>query len=163
MPGKQAEKSGGEKHIDQVDSKIINLLQKDGRLSNTEIGKKLKISEATVRARIKRLVEDDYIQIVAVSNPFNLGFEIAGDLYIQAEMKKVNNVVRELKKFKELWYIIMTTGETNINAEFVVRSLEDLNDLVYNRLSKIDGIIKVDISVITKFAKRKYDFGTGLD
>ncbi|MDY6879235.1 MAG: Lrp/AsnC family transcriptional regulator [Desulfatiglans sp.] len=163
MGGGEAEKSRKKKHIDQIDAKIINLLQKDGRLSNTEIGKKLRISEATVRSRIKRLVEDEYIQIVAVSNPFNLGFGIAGDLYIQAEMKKVNTVVRELKRFRELWYIIMTTGETNINAEFVVKSLEDLNDLVYNRLSKIDGVLKVDISVITKFAKRKYDFGTGLD
>ncbi len=163
MQKKKVRENGKKKSIDQVDSKIINLLQKDGRLSNTVIAKKLNISEATVRTRIKRLVDEEYIQIVAVSNPFKLGFEITGDLYIHAEMKKIDKVVRELKEYKELWYIIMTTGDTNINAEFIVKSLEGLNDLVYNRLSKIDGIIKVDISVITKFAKRKYDYGTGFD
>ncbi len=163
MQKKKARKNGKKKPIDQVDSRIINLLQKDGRLSNTVIAKKLNISEATVRARIKRMVDERYIQIVAVSNPFKLGFEIAGDLYIHAEMKKMDKVIMELKKFKELWYIIMTTGNTNINAEFIVKSLEDLNDLVYNRLSKIDGVMKVDISVITKFAKRNYDYGTGFD
>ncbi len=156
-------KNSKKRNITLVDSRIINLLQKDGRLSNTEIAKKLGISEATVRSRLKRLIDDEYIQIVAVSNPFKLGFEIAGDLYIHVEMKKVDRVIRELKKLKELWYIVVTTGDTNLNAEFVVKTREDLNDLVYNKISKIDGIIRVESSVIMKFAKRRYDFGTALD
>ena len=151
------------KKITQLDSRIINLLQKDGRLSNTEIAKKLGISESTVRTRLKRLIDDEFIQIVAVSNPFKLGFEIAGDLYIHVEMKKLDAVIAELKKIKELWYIVVTTGNTNLNAEFVVKSREDLNDLVYNKISKIDGIIHVESSVIMKFVKRRYDFGTALD
>lgn len=149
--------------IDSIDSKMINLLQRDGRLSNTDVAKRLGISEATVRSRLKRLIDEEYIQIVAVSNPFKLGFEIAGDLYIHVEMKKIINVIRELKKIKELWYVVMTTGESNINAEFVVKTLEDLNDLVYNKISKLDGITKVESSIIMKFVKRKYDFGTALD
>jgi len=151
------------KNIDRTDSEMITLLQKDGRLSNTEIAKKLKISEATVRARLKRLIDEEFIQIVAVSNPFKLGFEITGDLYINVEMKKIDHVIRELKKLSELWYIIMTTGNTNINAEFVVKTLEELNDLVYNKISKIDGIIRVESSVIMKYAKRKYDYGTAFE
>jgi len=148
------------KGIDGIDSGMIKLLQQDGRLSNTEIAKKLDISEATVRTRLKRLIDKEYIQIVAVSNPFKLGFEITGDLYIHVEMKKIESILRELKKIKELWYIVMTTGEIDINAEFVVRSLEELNDLVYNKISKIDGIIRVETSVIMNYVKRKYDYGT---
>jgi Lrp/AsnC family transcriptional regulator for asnA, asnC and gidA len=148
------------KNLDHIDNHIITLLQKDGRKSNTDIAKKLKISEATVRTRLKRLIEDEYIQIVAVSNPFKLGFEITGDLYIHVDMKKIDSVITELKKIKELWYIVMTTGEQNINAEFVVTTLEELNDLVYNKISKIDGILRVETSIIMKYIKRKYDFGT---
>jgi Lrp/AsnC family transcriptional regulator for asnA, asnC and gidA len=148
------------KNLDHNDNHIITLLQKDGRISNTDIAKKLKISEATVRTRLKRLIEDEYIQIVAVSNPFKLGFEITGDLYIHVDMKKLGSVITELKKIKELWYIVMTTGEQNINAEFVVTTLEELNDLVYNKISKIDGILRVETSIIMKYIKRKYDFGT---
>lgn len=155
--------SSRKKNIDLIDSKIINLLQKDGRLSNTEIAKNLGISEATVRTRLKRLIDEEYIQVVAVSNPFKLGFGITGDLYIHVEMRKMDNVIRELKKIKELWYIVMTTGDTNINTEFVVKTLDDLNNLVYNKLSKIDGIIRIESSVIMKYIKRKYDFGTALD
>ena len=156
-------KTDRKREIDQIDSKMISLLQVDGRISNIEISKQLNISETTVRSRLKRLIDGGYIQIVAVSNPLKLGFNITGDLYIHVEMKKIEPVIQELKKIKELWYIVMTTGNTDINAEFVVKNLEDLNDLVYNRLNRIDGIIRVETSVIMKFIKRKYDFGTGLE
>ncbi len=151
------------KTIDKIDSGMINLLQKDGRVSNTEIARTLEISEATVRARLKRLIDEEYIQIVAVSNPLKLGFEIAGDLYIHTELKKIDRVIKELKEIKALWYIILTTGKTCINAEFIVKSREDLNDLVYNKISKINGVLQVEIVLIMKYAKRKYDFGTALD
>jgi Lrp/AsnC family transcriptional regulator for asnA, asnC and gidA len=146
--------------IDSIDASIIELLQRDGRLSNTDIARELDVSEATVRGRIKRLIDDEVIQIVAVSNPLRLGFEITGDLYITVDMKKMDNVIAKLKNFKELWYIVTTTGRFNLNAEFVVKNLESLNDLVYNKLSHIDGILQIETSIIMKYIKRKYDFGT---
>jgi len=151
------------RNIDDLDAKIIAILQSDGRTSNTEIAKSLDVSEATIRGRIKRLIDDEIIQIVAVSNPLKLGFEITGDLYITVDMIKMENVISSLSKFKELWYIVATTGRSNLNAEFVVKNLEELHDLVYNRLSHIDGVQQVETSVIMKYVKRRYDFGTHLD
>lgn len=149
--------------IDELDAKIISILQSDGRISNTEIAKSLAVSEATIRGRIKRLIDDEIIQIVAVSNPLKLGFEITGDLYITVDMTKMDKVISEISKFKELWYIVATTGRSNLNAEFVVKNLEELHDLVYNRLSHIDGVQQVETAVIMKYVKRRYDFGTPLD
>ncbi len=63
------------KALDPVDCQMIQLLQKDGRISNTEIAKNIGISEATVRTRLNRLIEQEYIQIVAVGNPIKLGFD----------------------------------------------------------------------------------------
>jgi Lrp/AsnC family transcriptional regulator, regulator for asnA, asnC and gidA len=151
------------RNIDELDAKIIAILQSDGRTSNTEIAKSLDVSEATIRGRIKRLIDDEIIQIVAVSNPLKLGFEITGDLYINVDMTKMENVISSLSKFKELWYIVATTGRSNLNAEFVVKNLEELHDLVYNRLSHIDGVQQVETSIIMKYVKRRYDFGTHLD
>jgi Lrp/AsnC family transcriptional regulator for asnA, asnC and gidA len=151
------------RQIDRLDAHIIALLQKDGRLPNIEIGRTLGVSETTVRNRIKRLIEEGYIQVVAVGNPFKLGFEVTGDLYIHAEMKKIGEVVEELKKLKELWYIVMTTGETNINAEFIVKNRDDLNDLIFNKISAIDGVVRTEVSIIIKYEKRCYDFGTPLN
>lgn len=153
----------GKRSIDELDAKIIAILQSDGRMSNTEIGKSLGVSEATIRGRIRRLIDDEIIQIVAVSNPLKLGFEITGDLYINVDIAKMEKVISSISEFKELWYIVSTTGSSNLNAEFVVKNLEELHDLVYDRLSKIDGIQKVETSVIIKYVKRRYDFGTPFD
>ena len=150
----------GGKNIDKLDAKIISILQSDGRISNTEMAKSLAVSEATIRSRIKRLIDDDIIQIVAVSNPLKLGFEITGDLYITVDMSKMESVINAISKFKELWYIVATTGRFNLNAEFVVKNLEALHDLVYHRLSHIDGVQQVETAIIMKYVKRKYDFGT---
>ena len=155
------QKSSKPKTIDALDNKIIKLLQKDGRISNTDMAKSLKMSEAAIRARVKRLIDEEIVQIVAVRNPLRLGFHITGDLYIDVEMAKIDRVLEALQRLPELWYIVMTTGETNINAEFVVKSLDDLNDLVYHKMSAIDGIRKVSTSVIMKYVKRNYEFGTG--
>ena len=148
------------KNIDKLDAEIITILQSDGRISNTEIAKSLSVSEATIRSRIKRLVDDEIIQIVAVSNPLKLGFEITGDLYITVDMAKMENVIKAISRFKELWYIVATTGRSNLNAEFVVKNLEDLHELVYDRLSRIDGVRQVETAIIMKYVKRKYNFGT---
>jgi Lrp/AsnC family transcriptional regulator for asnA, asnC and gidA len=148
------------RNIDSLDSKLITLLQGDGRLTNTDIAKKLNIAESTVRARLKRLMDEGFIQIVAVSDPYKLGFDMTGDLFIQAEISKIEGVIQELKKLRELWFIVTTSGRMNINAEFIVKTREELNDLIYNKIRKIDGIISVEMSLIMGYHKRRYDYGT---
>ena len=148
--------------IDKIDCKIISLLQKNGRLSNTTIAKKLGISEATIRARLNRLLNEGFIQIVAVSNPIKLGFEISGIISITVDSRKLDNVMKELKKLDPVWYVVKTTGSTDIYTEFVLRSMDELNDLVYNKINKIDGVIRTETSLILEFIKRRYDWGTAL-
>jgi len=93
--------SGKKRPLDQLDCKMIELLQKDGRISNTEIAKNIGMSEATVRTRLNRLIQEGFIQIVAVSNPIKLGFKIVGNIRIHIEIKKMDLIIKELKKLKE--------------------------------------------------------------
>lgn len=151
------------KTISRTDCQIIRLLQNDGRISNTTIAEKLGISEATVRTRLRRLIEDKVIQIVAVSNPLKLGFEIVGLINIQIDIKKADNVIKELKNLKELWYIVVTTGSSDINVEFNLKSLDELHVLLFEKINKIDGIIRTDTALIMQFIKRQYEWGTALD
>jgi Lrp/AsnC family transcriptional regulator for asnA, asnC and gidA len=160
---KKTAPANGKKKIDRIDCEMIWLLQKDGRLSNTEIAKKIGISEATVRARLNRLIEEEYIQIVAVSNPIKLGFDIVGIIRIYADVKKMEHIIKELRKLKALWFIVHTTGGTGIDAEFVTRSLDELNELIFENIYKIDGILRTETSLITRYIKRNYDWGTALD
>ena len=150
------------KTIDQVDCQMIELLQKDGRISNTDIAKKIGISEATVRTRLNRLIEEEYIQIVAVSNPIKLGFKIVGILRLKVDITKIESVTRELSKLKSIWFVVHATGDSDVYTEFVAKSLDELNDLIFNKIYKIKGVVRTETSLILKYIKRRYDWGTAL-
>ena len=151
------------KVLDQVDCQMIELLQKDGRISNTDLAKEIGISEATVRTRLNRLIKEEYIQIVAVSNPIKLGFKIVGNIRIHVEIKKMEKIIRELKVLKPLWFIVQTTGGTGIDTEFVVKSLDELNELIFEKINKIDGVVRTETTLFLKYLKRQYDWGTALN
>jgi len=160
---KRSNSSNRKKMLDQIDCQMIELLQKDGRISNTDIAKEIGLSEATVRTRLNRLINDEFIQIVAVSNPIKLGFKIVGNIRIHVEIKKMEKIIKELKKLKPLWFIVQTTGGTGIDTEFVVKSLDELNELIFDKINKIDGIVRTDTSLFLNYIKRNYDWGTALD
>jgi len=159
---KRANALGKRKIPDSVDCQMIELLQKDGRISNTDIAKKIGISEATVRTRLNRLIEEEYIQIVAVSNPIKLGFKIVGILRIQVDIDKIESVTKELSKFQSIWFVVHTTGGSDIYTEFVAKSLDELNDLIFNKIYKIKGVVRTETSLILKYIKRRYDWGTAI-
>ena len=151
------------KKIDRIDQEIIKLLQVNGRLSNSLIAKKTGISEATVRNRLNRLINDEYIQIVAVSNPLKLGFNITGVIKIVVDIGKIDAISNKLKKLSPLWFIVHSTGGSDIYGEFVAKSIDELNDLLHKKINKIDGVIRTETSLILKFIKRRYDWGTGFE
>jgi len=151
------------KAIDPLDCRMIELLQKDGRISNTDVAKKLGISEATVRSRLTRLIQEQYIQIVAVSNPLKLGFEVVGTIRIHAEIKKMDRIIRELKTIKALWHIVQTTGGTGIDTEFVLKNLDELNHLIFDQINRIDGVLRTETSLFLNYVKRQYDWGTAAE
>ncbi len=154
---------GRKKAIDAVDCQMIRLLQKDGRIPNTEIAKQIGISEATVRTRLNRLIRDGVVQIVAVSNPLKLGFKIVGHIRIHVDIKKMDAIVAQLKRLKPLWFIVQTTGGTGIDTEFVVKDLDELNHLIFEKINRIDGVLRTETEMFLNYIKRQYDWGTALD
>ena len=151
--------SGKKKPLDQLDCQMIELLQRDGRISNTDIAKKIGMSEATVRTRLNRLIQEGFIQIVAVSDPIKLGFKIVGNIRIHVEIKKMDLIITELKKLKPLWFVVQTTGGTGIDTEFVAKSLDELNELIFEKINKIDGVMHVETSLTVRFLKNNWRFG----
>ncbi|MBW2370633.1 MAG: Lrp/AsnC family transcriptional regulator [Deltaproteobacteria bacterium] len=149
--------------VDTMDCRIIELLQQDGRMSNTDMARHLGVSESTVRLRLNRLIEEKYLQIVAVSDPIKLGFDMVGDIRIQVDIKKMDSILEELGTLKALWFSVNTTGKTDIVTEFVVRSLDELNDLLFNKINKIDGVQSTETNIFLNFVKRRYDWGTAIE
>jgi len=149
--------------LDKLDCKLIRLLQIDGRMSNIAIAQKLGISEYTVRNRIKRLLENETIKIVAVANPINLGFEIAGNLKIKIDLKKADHVLENLKKIDSLIWVALTTGGTDIDVDFIARSFKEFKDLIFKKISGIDGVLSMETSLMVDLVKDTHNWGTAWD
>jgi GTPase Era involved in 16S rRNA processing len=74
----------------------------------------------------------------------------------------MDRIIKELKKLKPLWFIVQTTGGTLIDTEFVVKSLDELNVLIFAKINKIDGIVRTETSPVLNYNKRQYNWGTAL-
>lgn len=149
--------------LDPLDCKLVRLLQKDGRMPNTAIAQRLGTSEATVRTRLKRLLDSGIIQVVAVANPIDLGFEIAGNLKIRIDLKKADSVLTELKQIDSLIWVALTTGGTDIDVEFVARSLKEFHAMIFDKICRIDGVLSTETSLMVDLVKDTYDWGTAWD
>jgi len=155
--------SSSTKKLDRLDCQLIRLLQQDGRMPNNAIAQKLAISEFTVRRRLKRLLDNEVIRIVAVADPIDLGFEIAGNLKIRIDLKKTDQVLEQLKQIDALIWVALTTGGTDVDADFVARSLKEFQELIFKRISRIDGVLSTETSLMVDLVKDTYDWGTAWD
>lgn len=149
--------------LDKTDCGMINLLQKDGRMPIVTLAKKLNIAETTARSRLKKLTDSGVIDIVAVCNPINLGFEIIGSLELTIDLKKKDQIMESLKQIDSLNYIALTTGGTDINVEFIARSLIEFKTLIFEKISHIDGVKSAETSLILDIVKDTWDYGTAWD
>ncbi|MBN2050393.1 MAG: Lrp/AsnC family transcriptional regulator [Spirochaetales bacterium] len=150
-------------NFDAIDSKIICLLQEDGRMPFTKIARELKIAESTVRARTQRLIQDGIIKIVAVSDPKMLGYEIYGNIKLIIDSAKIDSIIEKLRKLDEITYIALLTGDTDIDIDFIVPAFEDLGKLIYGKINRIDGIVQSRTSLIVGYEKDTYTWKTVLE
>ena len=145
--------------IDELDMKIISLLRKDGRMPNTELAKKLKISETSVRRRINRLKNNDVMQIVAIVHREKLGEHIRGNIKINVDSKKTETIIRGLNKINGIWYIAHITGAADFDIEFSLKNHTELRDLLA-AINKIEGVIKTETSFRLELIKNRLDWDT---
>ena len=143
--------------IDEIDSQIITLLEQNGRMPNTELAKKLNMSETTVRKRIKRLIDYDLIKVVAVRNRAKLGYDTNGNIRIVTDTRKTKAIAGKLSKIKEIWYIAQLAGDAEFDVEFSVKSRSDLLVLL-DKINKLDGVIRTRPSIRLKLVKQLGEF-----
>jgi Lrp/AsnC family transcriptional regulator for asnA, asnC and gidA len=75
----------------------------------------------------------------------------------------MDRIIRELKTIKSLWHIVQTTGGTGIDTEFVLKSLDELNHLIFDKINRIDGVLRTETSLFLNYVKRQYDWGTAVE
>jgi Lrp/AsnC family transcriptional regulator for asnA, asnC and gidA len=143
---------------DDLDRRIIGLLQKDGRRPNTEIAQILGVTETTVRKRIGRLLAEQLIQVVAVPSPEVLGMAMSAIIGITVDMGRNQEVAEALVAMPQTRYVGFSTGSYDLIIEVFFRSHEELLHLLGEDLPRIPGIGKTEASVILKVAKFAYQW-----
>jgi len=139
--------------FDAIDEDIVRLLQRDGTMSNLEIAKKLKTSEATIRRRRLRLERENVIRIVGSANPLALGYSTVAIIGVQTENAKIAAVEKALKQLPEVHFLGLSTGIYDLMMEVWLRTNEDVVRFKMVELAKIDGIVRLDIFQFVKLSK----------
>jgi Lrp/AsnC family transcriptional regulator, regulator for asnA, asnC and gidA len=145
--------------LDSVAKEIIEQLQQDGRRSYTAIAKAVGLSEAAVRQRVQRLIDTGVVQIVAVTDPLQVGFERQALIGINVQ-GDVNAVADTLAEVPEVDYVVITAGSFDLIAEVVCEDDDHLLDLLTSRIRNVDGVTGTETFVYLKLRKQLYNWGT---
>ena len=144
--------------LDKVDNEIIKLLQSDGRKPYTEIAEKLKISEGTVRTRVAKLLVKKVIEIVAHTNPDKVGLHTQAIIGLETQLGHQDQVAKALLRYKEVRFVSVVSGTFDLIIQVYVSSNEELVEFINNKLSKVDGIMKADVSIELKGYKDSFKY-----
>ena len=154
----RSHRSGNGSHLDEVSKAIIEQLQQDGRRAYAAIGKVVGLSEAAVRQRVQRLLEQGAMQIVAVTDPLEMGFHRQAMVGIKAE-GELDTIADELAAMDEIDYVVITAGAFDLLAEVVCESDEHLLDVLSHRIRMIPGVKATESFVYLKLRKQTYSWG----
>jgi len=144
--------------LDSLDLRIIAVLQENARLTNAEVAAQVGSSEPTVRRRTERLIKDSVIKIVAVASPFQLGYQVVAIFGIQIDHRHLVNIEEELNAMTEVRFAGVTLGTYDIVVEAWFTSNESLLSFLRERLSKIEGIHRIESLQVAKMVKYTYDW-----
>ena len=139
-------KNAGE--VSDLDKRIIEHLQEDGRKPFTQIAADLGVSEAAVRARTNRLIERGIMQVVGVTDPLKLGFQQWAMIGIKCEASRLLEVAEEMAAFPETDYVVVTADN------------EALLQFLSEKLRKIPGVRETETFVYLRLMKQSYQWGT---
>ena len=143
--------------LDAIDKSILRLLQEDGRMSYSEIARKIGVPESTVRLRVKKLMEEGIIRkFAALINPFKAGYSIVAFIAVDIEPNKVKRAVEELSKLPEVDVLGIATGAHDVLMQVTVKDLQELENFLIEKLGKIEGIKSTETSILTSVKKWGY-------
>jgi Lrp/AsnC family transcriptional regulator, regulator for asnA, asnC and gidA len=145
--------------LDDVNKAIITQLQSDGRRSYAAIATAVGLSEAAVRQRVQRLLDAGVMQVVAVTDPMQVGFARQAMIGVNAE-GDLRDVADKLSALPEVDYVVITAGSFDILVEVVCEDDEHLLSLLNDSIRSVPGVQNTETFVYLRLAKQTYTWGT---
>ena len=146
--------------LDDLDKAIIRCLQLDGRRPYAQIGRELKVPEATVRQRAERLISRRVVQVVGVTDPLAMGFQQPALIGIKVDAAKLEQIAEKIAELDEVTYLVVTAGRFDLMCEVVCRDNDHLLRVLTEDLAKVRGIKSTETLVELRFVKETYQWGT---
>jgi Lrp/AsnC family transcriptional regulator for asnA, asnC and gidA len=146
--------------ITELDKRIIEHLQQDGRRPFTRIAADLGVSEAAVRARTNRLIERGILQVVGVTDPLKLGFQQQAMIGVRCQADRLLEVAETVAGFAEVAYLVITAGAYDLLVEVVCEDNDALLRFLTNRLRQVEGVRETETFVYLRMVKQVYAWGT---
>jgi Lrp/AsnC family transcriptional regulator for asnA, asnC and gidA len=145
--------------LDDVSKRLVEELQRDGRRSYAALAETVGLSEAAVRQRVRRLLDENVMQIVAVTDPLTVGFARQALVGIRAD-GNLRDIADKLAGLPELEYVVVCAGSFDIIVELVCEDDEHLLRVLDDSVRSIEGVREAETFVYLRLVKQTYAWGT---
>ena len=139
--------------MDALDLMIIRELNSDPQQPQADIARKLGAGETTVRRRLKRLLDEHIIRIVAIADPHALGYHVRAMIGIKVSPGRIDAVADKLASYANIHYALMTTGPYDLVAWAVFRDTDELSGFIRRELGGIEGLASYESMLTLKVVK----------
>lgn len=143
--------------LDDTDRKIIERLRANGRATNEDIARALKIAAPTVSARIRRLQQEKALRVVAVTDFSALGYKVLLAVGIEVQGRPARKVAEELARLPEVFAVHLMTGARDIEILVALRELDELQPFLMRELTKVRGIRSLAAGIAVDVIKFDFD------
>ena len=127
--------------MDNIDKKILNILQNNFRISYKELGKEVKMAASSVHNRVQKMIDEGIIKKEdTIINPMKAGFETIAILGLSVDPLKMDDVARKIATYNEVQLIATTTGDHDIVARVIAKDEKTLWRFINEKIKTIDGV-----------------------
>jgi Lrp/AsnC family transcriptional regulator for asnA, asnC and gidA len=141
-------------NLDEIDTRILELLEEDARRSFTEMAEKLKVSESSIRKRVSALQKEGVIKKFTIKvDHAKLGLNTAAIVGIDVDSDKMLEIAQKLCDFKEVKCVATSSGDHMIMLEVWAKNGKELNNLISEKIGKIDGVRQICPALILEKLK----------
>lgn len=127
--------------IDNIDKKILNIIQEHAKLSYYKIGKELGLAASTVHSRVRKLEKAGVIRnFSAIVNPDKVGYEIIAVIGLSVDPAKLNDVASKLTSYEETQLVATTSGDHDMIVQAIAKDIKSLWRFINEKIKTNEGI-----------------------
>ncbi len=140
-------------NMDAIDLVILEELEKDSRRSYREIAKTTGKTEATIRRRVKKLINKNIIEKFTIDYNINNNPKIHATVKIEPNFKEIKRIIKDLSQIEEITKIWRLSGDCGLLMKLEIDTIEDFNPIIEEKLSQISGLKIIETCFITDIIK----------